>query len=305
MKMTTTRRSALLFGATLPMTGFLPLGAAAQSAGATAPPGPGRVTLGEMTLIPISAGRGKMEKPIDTYALDVDPDVFGTVCEENFLPVDWAGNSYTPTLMRMGDNTVLFDAGLKPEDTVAALAAVGVKPEDISHVILTHMHGDHIGGLYGDGPTFPNAKLIAPRLENEYWEGQNSDAYKAKVAPLIEKATLIEDGDEVLPGVKAEGAYGHTPGHTTYLLTSGDQKLLLTGDSFNHYAFSVQHPDWKVRFDVDKDKGIEARTKVLERLATDRIPFIGYHMPFPATGFIARNGENSYRFVPATYQFVG
>lgn len=306
-----TRRTALLIGASLPMTASLSLGAAAQTATGTgaatsAPLGPraASIQLGYFTLTPLPAGSGISDRPIDTFALGIDPAIFAEVAAENFLPTDKTAGSFTPVLLRTAEALVLFDTGLKPEDTVAALAEVGVTPDQITHVVLTHMHGDHIGGLYSDQPTFPKAELIVPKVENDYWAAQDNAAYQAKVLPLIDKARQIADGDEILPGIRAEAAYGHTPGHTTYLLSSGGQKLLLSGDSFNHYAFSVSHPEWQVRFDVDKEQGIATRKKVLDRLATERIPFIGYHMPYPALGFIARAGEGSYRFVPATYQFV-
>ena len=299
-----TRRHALLFGASLPIAAMLPLALPASAQGTTAGATPMTIPLGQFQITPIRAGGGVADKPIDTFALGVDPAEFAKVAAENFLPTDKSGSSYSPTLLRAGDDLLLFDTGLKPEDTVAALAAAGVAPDQITHVVLTHMHGDHIGGLYGDGPTFPKAELIVPRLENDYWAAQSSEAYQAKVAPLIAKARQINDGDQIIAGVTAEAAYGHTPGHTTYLLRSDDQRLLLTADSFNHYAFSVSHPEWKVRFDIDKDMGIAARQKVLARLASERIPFIGYHMPYPALGYIAQAGEGSYRYVPATYQFA-
>ena len=216
-----------------------------------------------------------------------------------------------PSLLRAGDALVLFDTGMVPGNTVASLALAGVKPEDVTHVVLTHMHGDHIGGLMeGDAPVFANAELVASRAEADYWAANPGDAYNAKVKPLIGKARLFDADGEILPGIRTEAAPGHTPGHTTYLLESDGQRLLLTGDTFNHYAYSVGHPDWHVRFDIDKDMGAATRARVLARLADERIPCIGYHMPFPALAFIApngvgSNGAGSYRYVPATYQFAG
>ncbi|WP_236635871.1 MBL fold metallo-hydrolase [Paracoccus aminophilus] len=287
------------------MTTMLPAAAPAQTA-RPATPGPAvteSLALGDFAVTPLLAGKVISDNPIATYALNVDPAEFARVCTDNFLPSAKSGNSFTPSLVKAGDALVLFDTGLNPEGILAALAQAGVAPEAITHVVLTHMHGDHIGGLMGEGPTFPNAELIVPRAENDYWAAQDNDAYKAKVLPLIGKARQIGDSDEILPGIRAEAAHGHTPGHTTYLLTSGEKQLLLSGDSFNHYVFSVAHPEWQVRFDADKEAAIQTRKKVLERLAVDRIPFIGYHMPYPAVGFISRRGEG-YRFVPATYQFA-
>jgi len=191
-----------------------------------------------------------------------------------------------------------------PEINAAALAAAGHAPEDVTHVVLTHMHPDHISGLISGGkPSFPKALLVAGRLENEYWAANPSDAYSAHVLPLIAKARLIEDGDEVLPGIRAEAAFGHTPGHMVFLLESEGEKLLISGDSFNHYVYTVQRPGWHVRFDVDKDMGVENRKRLLARLAAEGIPLISYHFPFPALGYIGGDAEAGYRFFPATYQF--
>ncbi len=309
------RRSALMLGAGLPLSLAWPVSVMAQDgAGADgdahAPTALAQaglplltISLGSFAITPLPAGGGVSDNPIAIFGLDVDPEDFARVAAENFIPADKTFGSFTPVLVRFEGGLALFDSGMEPAGTIAALALAGVTPDQITHVVLTHMHPDHIGGLYGEGPTFPNAELVVPKLENDFWSTQDSAAYKAKVAPLIDKARQINAGDEILPGITAEAAYGHTPGHTTYLLSAGDQRLLLTGDSFNHYAFSVSRPEWKVLYDNDKDAAIVTRKAVLARLAADRIPFIGYHMPFPAVGFIADTGEGSYRFMPATYQF--
>lgn len=304
-----TRRTALLLGG-LPVLLSLPAPRPARAQTAPATAGfPGRaqtIRLGAFEVTTLLGGESMREDPIATFAIGVDPAEFERVSQTNFIPADRSGSSFTMTLVKTPEALILFDTGMFPDNNRASLAAAGHTPEDVTHIVLTHMHPDHITGLMAGGTrNFPNARLIFPRDENDYWAANPSDAYIANVAPLVADARQIAAGDEVVPGIRAEAAYGHTPGHTTYLLESEGQKLLITGDSFNHYAYSVERPEWHVRFDLDKDRGAATRAAVLARLAEERIPCIGYHMPFPALAFITPNGEGSFRYVPATYQFAG
>ncbi len=122
------------------------------------------------------------------------------------------------------------------------------------------------------------------------------------VTPLAEKMTFIKEGATVVPGITAMEAFGHSPGHLVFHLESEGKRLMITGDTANHYILSLERPDWEVRFDADKTKAASTRKRVFDMIATDRLPFIGYHMPFPAVGFVEKRGQG-YRFVPETYQF--
>lgn len=300
------RRQALIAAAALPLAPALGAGPAfarAEMQGGSQPLFH-RFKLGSFEVTALLAGTRTTDKPQETFGLNASPEDFAALAEANFLPADRTQNFFTPTLVNTGAELVLFDTGLSAEGTGAALAAAGIAPDQVDIVVLTHMHGDHIGGLMdGEAPVFANAELVASRAEADYWAANPGEAYDAKVKPLIGKARLFEEDGEILPGIRAEAAHGHTPGHTTYLLDSEGQKLLLTGDSFNHHVYSVQRPEWHVRFDVDKQAGAATRKRVLVRLANEMIPFVGYHMPFPALGYIAPNSAGSYRYVPASYQF--
>ena len=300
-----TRRTALMAGATLPFAAALPAPAraAAEMKGA-AMPGFHRFKLGEFEVTTLLVGSRPMEKPQETFGLNATPEDFAALAQANFLPADMSQNFFTPTLVNTGAELVLFDTGLAPEGITGALAAAGYTPDQVDVVVLTHMHGDHIGGLAGEaGATFANARYVTGSIEHNHWAAAGNEGFDAKVKPLSDKMTMLEDGGSVAAGITALAAFGHSPGHMAYHLESGGKRLAITADTVNHYVFSMQRPDWEVRFDMDKAMGAATRKQVLGMIAVDRIPFIGYHMPFPAVGFVEAQGEG-FRFVPASYQLM-
>jgi glyoxylase-like metal-dependent hydrolase (beta-lactamase superfamily II) len=124
----------------------------------------------------------------------------------------------------------------------------------------------------------------------------------ANVVPFAEKMTFLKDGDQIVSGMTAMLAPGHTPGHLVFHLESDGKQLVMTGDTANHYILSVGRPDWEVRFDVDKTQAAKTRRRIFDMIAADRIPFLGFHMPFPAVGFVEKQPEG-FRYIPKTYQF--
>ncbi|NAZ37888.1 MBL fold metallo-hydrolase [Rubellimicrobium sp. CFH 75288] len=308
--MTLSRRSALLTGALLPLAAPALVGlrpAAAQDASAVPPLGPSRtIPLGAWRVSALLAGMGRMEDPQSTFGLDVDAETFRAVSEENFVPADRTVGFFTPTLVDTGAERILFDTGLEPGGLVAALEHAGYAPADVTHVVLTHMHPDHVGGLVGAAgePTFPAATIVAGRTEFDFWAGQENEMFDTRVRPLADGITLIEPGDAVREGVEAVDAFGHTPGHLAFLLESEGERLMLTADTANHHVWSLGRPDWAVRFDMDREAAARTRRRLLGRIADERMAMLGYHLPFPAIGFVQRDGEDGFRWVPMTYQFL-
>ncbi len=259
--------------------------------------------LGDFEVSTLLAGSRIVEEPQSIFGMNVDADEFAAVSEANFIPVDSARFFFTPTVVRTGEDVVLFDTGFGPDSILPPLEAAGIAAEDITVVVITHMHGDHIGGLSSDaGVTFPNARYVTGQREFDAWSDMDNDGFKAKVAPLAEKMSFIGDGEDVVSGITSMAAFGHTPGHMAYLLDSGDKQLLVAADFANHYVWSLAYPDWEVRFDMDKAAAAASRKKLLAMLEAERMPFVGYHMPFPGYGYVTTDGEGQYRYVPASYQ---
>lgn len=302
------RRQALIAGAALPLAPALLAAAPAQAAlplQGTASPAFTRFRLGGFEITTLAAGSRPLEKPQETFGLNASPEDFAALSAANHLPADKSMNFFTPVLVNTGAELVLFDTGLAPEGITAALAAAGVAPDQVDVVVLTHMHGDHIGGLSGEaGETFAKARYVAGALEHNNWSAAGNEGFDAKVRPLADRTTMLDDGGTVLPGITAMLAPGHTPGHMAFHLESEGQRLMLTADAANHYVWSLARPDWEVRFDADKPTAAATRKSLFGMIAADRIPFIGYHMPFPALGYVEPNAEGGFRYVPASYQLM-
>ena len=220
------------------------------------------------------------------------------------------------TLLRDGTNTVLFDAGSGANFMPTAgrindaLAAIDVTPEDITHVILTHGHPDHLWGVLDDfdDPAFPEATYLIGRAERDYWLdpstvdtiGPERQAFAAGalryLGGIIDRLDTFEDADEVLPGVQAVLSPGHTPGHMCFELRDGSDGLFLTGDAIGNHHVAFERPAWRSGADQDADLGAETRVALLDRLAGDRLPIVGFHLPAPGIGRVERQ-DDGYRFV--------
>ena len=305
-----TRRRALLAGAALPAAAALaPMLAPRRAQAAAEMQGAGfapfhRFMLGDFEVTTLLSGSRVVEEPGNIFGLNVEADEFAAVSDAALIPADRAQFFFTPTLVNTGAELVLLDAGLTPEGIADALTAAGYAPEQVDVVVLTHMHGDHIGGTMTDGaPTFPNARYVTGAVEHNHWSAAGNELFDRNVAPLNDRTTFLDDGGTVVGGITAMAAFGHTPGHIAYMIESGGRTLVAIADTTNHYLWSLAHPDWEVSFDMDRAAAIAARRQLLGMLAADRIPFIGYHMPFPAVGYVATEGEG-FRYLPGSYQMM-
>ncbi len=317
------RRTLLTATAGAALAPFALAGGVIRPAAATAPMlGPSqpsfyRFKLGDFEVTTMLDGVLQLDGPHPIFGQDQSAETVQAHAEANFLPPTRFENGFTPVLVNTGSALVLFDTGNPPErrpavgNLVSRLRAAGYEPAQVDVVVLTHMHPDHIGGVMENGAeTYPNARYVTGSTEYDFWSAQDrlsgptervAKLVQSNVVPVAPKITFVEDGDEVVPGIRAVAAFGHTPGHMAFHIESNGRRLLLWADTANHYVSSVQRPDWHVRFDMDKDAAAATRRRIFDMAATDRLPVTGYHMPFPAVGFIDRTADG-YRWVPVSYQ---
>lgn len=317
---TLTRRGALGAAAGLaaaaPLLGnglLKPAHAAAPMLGPTRPT-VFRFPLGQFEVTTIFDGAVQLDGPHPIFGENQEADTVAEYAEENHLPGQRMEIGFTPVIVNTGSELVLFDtgngAGRRPDAgaLVARLAEAGYSADQIDTVVITHMHPDHIGGLMEDGqPAFPNARYRTGQVEYDFWSKSDMADHRvgklvqSNVVPVAEKMTFLGDEGSVASGITAVGAFGHTPGHMAYHIESEGKRLLLIADACNHYVMSLQRPDWHVRFDMDKEGAAATRKKLLGMAAADGIPITGYHMPFPAVGFVEEMGEG-FRWNAVSYQ---
>ncbi len=220
------------------------------------------------------------------------------------------------TLLRDGQNTVLFDAGSggafmeSAGELIDTLDALGVAPDDITQVIFTHAHPDHLWGVLDDfdDPVFANASHHIGRAEWDYWinpetvdtigEARASFAVGAKrrLEAIEDVIDFFDAGEEVLPGIMAVDSSGHTPGHMSFEVRSGSESVMIVGDAIGNGHVAFARPDVASGSDQDTAKGATTRMALLDRLATEQMPMVGFHLPNGGLGRVERH-NNNYRFI--------
>jgi glyoxylase-like metal-dependent hydrolase (beta-lactamase superfamily II) len=208
-------------------------------------------------------------------------------------------------LIRAPDRNILVDTGFGTT-LFESMKTLGIRPAEINAVLLTHLHGDHIGGLQRDGkPLFPNAKVYLARQERDYWTrtnvNRNAAAALAAYGPQVESFVPGELGSvlqELLPGITAIAAFGHTPGHTAFQVESDGKRLLIWGDLMHVEGIQFPLPDVSVSYDTDPAAAAGIRKKILAYAASNNIPVAGMHLLYPAIGGVHAQ-DGAYRFIPA------
>jgi len=270
--------------------------------------------VGDAVLTTVSDGN--LVLPLDFSYPDVPMDELVALLTENGQPTDTLTPECNVPFLKSADRLIMFDVGSGPNFMPSAgrlldnMAEAGLDPADVTDVVFTHCHPDHLWGLVDDFDEvlFSNASFHMGRAEWEFWrdpgtvdampEERKTFAVGAqnRLAHLEDMINLFEPGAEVLPGVEAVDTAGHTPGHMAFLLHGGSEPVLVAGDALTHFAVSFQHPAWPSGSDQDPDMGVATRLKLLDRLVADKAALTAYHLPSPGEGRVERDGT-AYRFV--------
>jgi len=224
-----------------------------------------------------------------------------------YIPAEGFQHSANAFLIKAPGRNILIDSGTGAGGILLdKIKALGVQPEDIDTVLITHLHGDHFGSLQKDGAAvFPNAKVYLSVRELEYFTQTNvNQGAVAALAPYVESSriTAIQPGElaapvEILPGVKAIAAYGHTPGHTIFQLEDGKAKFLIIGDLLHVALVQFPVPEISATYDMDQTAAARVRRQVLAYAAENKIPIGGMHIVHPAAGSVEADGTG-FKFTP-------
>ncbi len=313
--------TALIAASALLAAGFPPLASAAAPAKqGTQVPGFYRMALGEVEVTALYDGYVALDPKLlkGASAKDIQ-SLLARMFVDTSHGMQTAVNAY---LLNTGANLILIDTGAAKcfGPTLGGIGdnirAAGYRTDQIDTVLLTHLHGDHACGLVtAEGkPAFPKATVYAAQEEAAYWldkeaatkapkEAQSSfKTAQDAVAPYVAagKFKQFKAGDTIVPGVVAVAEPGHTPGHSGYLVSSGNQQMLVWGDLVHSHAVQFAHPEVAIEFDTDSKQAVATRNQIFADAAKKKLWVAGAHLPFPGIGHV-RQDRNGYAWVPVEF----
>ena len=321
---TFTRRSLIATSAACAAAAVMPHGSALAAAPKVGKQAPGffRFNIGDFEVTALHDGT--VESKIDANRIPNAPleDVLKHM-ESQFMPTNPGLNQFNAMVVNTGSKLVLIDSGFNNNGAPTTgrlndnLVAAGIDPKTIDTVLVSHFHPDHINGLRNkEGElVYPQAELVVPAGDYAHFMDEAKmnavpeaarGAFKtaARVfGPIAKDVKQSEWSKEWAPGITAIQSDGHTPGHTSFVISSGNKTLLVIGDASNDPRIFARKPDWHLGFDLDKPRAVETRKKLLDMASADKMQVSFYHAAFPATGFVAKSGSG-YDWFPISYTEV-
>lgn len=279
-----------------------------------------RFTIGEARLTVLSDGHFTV--PTSTIGINAAESEMQAFLTQYHLAQDVHYNHTNHLFIELGDAKVLVDVGSGTRvfnstgRLIENLDAAGIDSSEITHVVITHAHPDHIWGIRDDfdEAIFPDAEYVMGEAEHDYWTQDGlvnkvEEASQQMVVGAVNSInadgvewTLGGDGHEVAPGVRLVATHGHTKGHMSIAVESGGKQLLALGDSMTHAYMNFLHPDWLIENDEFPEETVVTRNRILDMASADDMAVIGYHFPFPGVGHVSRD-KDGYMFVPALWQW--
>ena len=325
MTLDVSRRSLFALGAGLGLSSLgapAILGGVAQAKAPKLGPAPQyfyRFTVGGAEVTVVSDGALGLGDPKGTFTGVTDDEV-RKMLSDNFLsPTNIVLEQNSP-IVNIGDKLVVFDTGMGTSKMFGAatgrqqksMKEAGIKPEDIDAVVFSHGHIDHIGGVVGeDGKNlFPNAQFYIAESDLNYWTDYDKagpklkdfvDHAKKNLMPVRDRIVFYKDGQEFLPGIQALAAPGHTVGHTIFMISSEGKSFAYIGDLTHHPILLMEKPRMEFAYDTDPKQAAESRVRMLDMLATNKIPILAYHYAWPGIGHVAKTGDG-FHYIPEPMQ---
>ena len=273
------------------------------------------LSIGDMRLDVVSDG--SLTLP-GSFIFDPMPkDELAPILTKYQLSADVLEPPCNVTLMRHGDRVVLFDVGSGPDFAPNSgilsdsLDALGVAPEDVTDVVFTHAHPDHLWGLLDDfdDPLFTDATYMIGKAEWDYWMNPNTvdtigDARgsfavgaKRRLELIEDNVAFFNDGEEIMPGVAARATFGHTPGHMALEVRQGTEAVMILGDCIGNHHVAFEKPEWLSGSDQDLEMAAQTRLLLMDQLAAEKTRIIGFHLAGNGTGYVDKTASG-YTFVP-------
>jgi glyoxylase-like metal-dependent hydrolase (beta-lactamase superfamily II) len=288
-----------------------------------------RYKVGTVEITVVSDGVNRFPIP-DGFVLNAKKEEINAALEAAFMEKDFFTGPYNPIVINTGSKLVLVDMGTGEATYNASkgvsgqlltnLAAAGIDRNAIDTIIISHYHGDHINGLLkaDNSLAFPNAEVLVPALEHKYWTdaGEESRSPTARIADnfknvhrvmsnaeVMKRLRTYEWDKEVIPGVLAVGTPGHTPGHTSHILTSGASKVYVQADVTHAPFLFARHPGWHAFYDHEPVQAEATRRKVYDMLSAEKMMVQGFHYPFPSVAHVEKTATG-YLEVPMPWNPV-